>query len=214
MDDTVETRWWWVRHAPVTANNGRIYGQQDLPCDTGDAKAFDGLQELLPNNAVMVTSSLLRTKQTADAICAAGLVPAERLEIDDLKEQSFGDWQGLTHEEFGLTNAGTSAHRYWLAPAYERAPNGESFTDLVARTVPAILDLNDRHAGKDIIAVTHGGTIRAALCYALNLDPEAALRFSVGNLSITRLDCVESEDNRHWRISFTNCDPRGTGRIN
>lgn len=101
MDDSVETRWWWVRHAPVTANNGHIYGQQDLPCDTDDPRAFDGLQRLLPDDAVMVTSTLLRTKQTADAICAAGLTPAERLEVDDLKEQSFGDWQGLTYEEFG-----------------------------------------------------------------------------------------------------------------
>lgn len=208
MDDTVETRWWWVRHAPVTANNGRIYGQQDLPCDTSEVAAYTGLKDLLPNDAVLVTSTLQRTVQTADAIREQGLTVAERYVVDDLKEQSFGDWQGLTYEEFGMSGKGPSANRYWLAPAYERAPNGESFTDLIARTVPAILDLNDKHSGRDIIAVTHGGTIRAALCYALNLDPEAALRFSVENLSVTRLDCVETSENRYWRIAFSNRDPR------
>ncbi len=51
MSDVVETRWWWVRHAPVTSNNGRIYGQQDMPCDTGDSHAFDGLAKLLRTEA-------------------------------------------------------------------------------------------------------------------------------------------------------------------
>jgi alpha-ribazole phosphatase len=31
------------------------------------------------------------------------------------------------------------------------------------------------HAGRDVIAVAHGGTIRAALGLALGLDPEASL---------------------------------------
>ena len=205
MDDIVETRWWWVRHAPVTANNGRIYGQRDLPCDTGDAVAFDGLTSVLPDGAVMVTSSLLRTIQTADAICRAGLSVAERHAEDALKEQSLGDWQGMTYEEFGITEQGG---RYWFAPAYQRSPNGESFTDLVARCIPAVLELNDRFAGRDIVAVTHGGTIRAALCYALNLDPETALRFSIANLSVTRLDSIQTPENHYWRISCVNRDPR------
>ena len=96
MADMVETRGWWVRHAPVTVNNGHIYGQQDLPCDTDDAHAFDGLAKLLPEEAVLVTSNLMRTHQTADAIRAAGLNRPDRIEIEALKEQSFGDWQGLT----------------------------------------------------------------------------------------------------------------------
>lgn len=204
----VETRWWWVRHAPVTVNQGRIYGQEDLPCDTDDAPAFAGLAKLLPAESVLVTSNLMRTHQTADAIRAAGLSLPERIEIEALKEQSFGDWQGLTYEEFGLVGGIGKSARYWLAPAYERAPNGESFTDLVARVVPAILDITDRHSGRDIVAVTHGGTIRAALCYALNLDPESALRFSTANLSVTRLDCVDTEDGRHWRVGYANRDPR------
>ena len=39
----VVTRWWWVRHAPVTVNEGRCYGQDDLPCDVGNLAAFAGL---------------------------------------------------------------------------------------------------------------------------------------------------------------------------
>ena len=27
-DDFTRTRWWWIRHAPVRVDEGRIYGQR------------------------------------------------------------------------------------------------------------------------------------------------------------------------------------------
>ena len=54
------TRWWWVRHAPVTVNNGRCYGQTDVPCDCSNDAAFAGLARRLPKDAVWVTSPLQR----------------------------------------------------------------------------------------------------------------------------------------------------------
>jgi alpha-ribazole phosphatase len=67
------TRWWWVRHAPVTSNDGRIYGQEDVPADCSDDDAFATLAKILPSGAVLATSDLQRTTQTADAIMTAGL---------------------------------------------------------------------------------------------------------------------------------------------
>jgi alpha-ribazole phosphatase len=63
----VETRWWWVRHAPVP-DGGRIYGQRDLDCDCSNEKVFRAVAARLPANAVWVTSALKRAKQTAAAI--------------------------------------------------------------------------------------------------------------------------------------------------
>ena len=40
------TRWWWVRHAPVREDNGRIYGQKDLGCDTSDGVVNPGFGEI------------------------------------------------------------------------------------------------------------------------------------------------------------------------
>ena len=67
------TRWWWVRHAPVTVNDGRCYGQTDVACDCTDAAAFAALARMLPEDAVWVTSTLKRTHLTATAIVRAGL---------------------------------------------------------------------------------------------------------------------------------------------
>ena len=72
QDDFVRTRWWWIRHAPVRVDEGRIYGQRDLPCDCSDVRVFSALAAPLPRKAVWITSHLTRTRQTAQAILAAG----------------------------------------------------------------------------------------------------------------------------------------------
>ncbi len=200
------TRWWWVRHAPVTANNGRLYGQRDLPCDTDDQVRFRALATHLPEGSVLVTSNLQRTTQTAAAIAEAGLSMPEPVVEPDLREQSFGDWQGKPYEEI-WPERDLSGHQLWPAPAHERAPGGESFSDLMSRSVPVIARLSEEHRGRDIIAVTHGGTIRAAVGFALGLDPERALRLSIENLSVTRLDHIFTPTGIFWRVVTVNQAP-------
>ena len=56
-DGFVRTRWWWIQHAPVIVDEGRIYGQSDLPCDCSDARVFASLATLLPRKAVWLTSN-------------------------------------------------------------------------------------------------------------------------------------------------------------
>src|ERR1700678_2442544 len=68
----VATPWWWVRHAPVREDNGCIYGQQDLGCDTSDRVVFEAVAKVLPRGAFWVASNLKRTHQTAQAIWATG----------------------------------------------------------------------------------------------------------------------------------------------
>jgi alpha-ribazole phosphatase len=208
------TRWWWVRHAPVTVNDGRCYGQTDFPCDTSDTAAFAALARLLPRDAVWVTSTLLRTHLTAAAIVRAGLpgpdpIPGPDVLVEpELAEQNFGVWQGVRYEDLPHKQ-GEAYHRFWLAPAHIAPPGGESYDDLAARVTPAIRRLTREHAGRDIIAVTHGGTIRAALGEALDLTPEASLAVNVDNLSLTRLDHFAEERGGHpWRVVAVNQPPR------
>jgi broad specificity phosphatase PhoE len=197
-----ETRWWWIRHAPVP-DGGRIYGQRDLDCDCSDAAIFAALARELPRDAVWITSNLARTKQTAAAILSAMQLSLDELRaIPALAEQHLGDWQGLDREQF-LANR-TNHHPHWFGPAIERAPNGESFHDLFERVGGAIDDLSREYAGRDIVAVTHGGTIRAALGRAMGLDSEASLAGGViDNCSLTRIDRTADG----WRVVTINQRP-------
>jgi alpha-ribazole phosphatase len=212
MSETT-TRFWWVRHAPVP-HGGRIYGHLDLSCDCYETSVFAGLAEQLPSNAIWVTSNLRRTHETAAAIIRAGLpgpqaIPGpDALALADLAEQNFGEWQSLTYEELSLSRNG-DFHRFWHAPAHEAPPGGESFLAVAARVSRAIHRLAETYAGSDIIAVAHGGTIRAALGLALSLDPEAALAISIDNCSITRIDRIEGPGLGHgWRVVTVNRPPR------
>jgi alpha-ribazole phosphatase len=203
------TRWWWVRHAPVIGVHGRIYGQDDLDSDCGNNAQFKLLAGTLPRDAVWLVSHLKRTHQTASAIFAARVtetVPAPVI-LSDLAEQHFGDWQGLTYAELEARRDG-AYHRFWHAPATERPPNGESFEDVVRRVGQAMTRITGEHAGQDIVAVTHGGTIRAALSVALGIEPERALGFAVDTCSVTRMDHYDgATQGANWRIVAVNQHP-------
>lgn len=203
--DMILTRWWWVRHAPVTQDGGCIYGQADLDCDCTSDEVFTSLERYLPREAVWVTSNLRRTHQTAQAILARrnGETPPEPLIVPELAEQHLGDWQGLDRATFfgGRTPRPDS---YWFGPAHERPPGGESFEDLVERVGPAVIRINHMHAGRDIVAVAHGGTIRAALTLALGTPAQTSLAFAVANCSVTRIDHVRVGSNEGWRVAVVN----------
>lgn len=209
FDPGLQTRWWWIRHAPVTVNKGCVYGQTDHPCDVSEAPHFDAWARLLPKDAVWVHSPLRRTRDTALAIGAAGYKLPEMQVVPDFIEQHFGEWQGRTYEDLKRSPE-SGYHRFWLAPAASVPPGGESFEHLMARVAVGIERLNREFAGKDIVAVTHGGTIRGAIAHALRLDPEAALRVDVFNTHLTRLDHFAATD-RHppaWRAVVINQPPR------
>jgi broad specificity phosphatase PhoE len=81
---------------------------------------------------------------------------------------------------------------------------------MVVRVSDVVTRLNAEHAGRDIIAFAHGGSIRAALAVALDLDPGPALSFNIRNLSLTRIDYVIHDDmpasglRRPWQVHQVN----------
>ncbi len=205
----VHTRFWWVRHAPVRSDGGRIYGQRDLPCDTSDAHVFDALARALPTGAQWVTSNLARTHQTMQAILDAGHPDAGRVSAEALPalaEQNLGDWQGQDRAAF-FERVKPNPSTYWFAAPDERAPNGESFADLCERVAGAIKELARRHRGRDLVVVAHGGTIRAALALALPLLPGGALAFATDNCAVTRLDFLDDGRDCGWRVHTVNHQP-------
>lgn len=209
------TRWWWIRHGPVHNPRRCLYGQDDLECHFPDAQAVAALADALPDDAVWLTSHLRRTHQTADALADVlrerGKQAPTPAAHADLAEQNFGDWQGLTFSE--LNALGAAFDRLWSEPGETRPPGGESFAEVIDRVAARIERVTAAHAGGDIVAVAHGGTVRAALALALGLDAHAALGFRIDTLSLTRIDFVPPEDARspgaltRWRVEGVNWQP-------
>ena len=201
----VITRWWWVRHAPVRSDGGNIYGQKDIACDTGDREVFQAVAKILPRRAVWYASNLMRTHQTAEALWDAGVPrPASMTKEMAFAEQNLGQWQGMNRAAF-LASRPPGSH--WFADIGEPAPGGESFMDLYARVCIAIDRITGEHAGNDVIAVAHGGTIKAAIGLALGGQPEKGLAFDIDNCSVTRLDHFAGMGYSTWRLPMVNQQP-------
>jgi broad specificity phosphatase PhoE len=202
---TVITRWWWVRHAPVRSDGGNIYGQFDIECDCSDREVFEAVAKILPRSASWYASNLQRTHQTAEAIWATGFPrPANMAREAAFAEQNLGKWQGMNRAAF-LASRPPGSH--WFAAIDEAAPGGESFMDLYNRTCHAIQRITTAEAGRDIVAVAHGGTIKAAVGLALGGLPERGLAFDIDNCSVTRLDHFATGERSVWRLPMVNQQP-------
>jgi broad specificity phosphatase PhoE len=204
-DEVPVTRWWWVRHAPVTHLQGFIYGDSDPEADVTELALFQNARARLPDDARWIVTNLQRTRQTALAIQRAGYDLPD-LEVEpQLREQGFGQWHGRPHDEHNARREDAFIGIWNCAPE-ETPPGGESFVDLMSRTREAVERLSARYQGENIVCVAHGGTIRAALALALALTPAAALSFTIDNVSVTRIDLVDGvpDPAPRWRVRYVN----------
>jgi alpha-ribazole phosphatase len=198
------TRWWWIRHAPIKDAGGRVTGQLDLDADCRDIRRFKALVERLPDPATWIVSQLRRTRQTADSLLAVSSVAKPSLAIErDFAEQDFGDWQGKTYTELERDQAEDYA-RFWVAPGTIRPPGGESFADVMMRVSRAVERRSGEVVNGDIVAIGHGGSIRAAVAQALGLGPARALALQIDPLSLTRLDRIADRSGVSWSVGCVN----------
>ena len=186
-----ETRFWLIRHALVEENaRAMLYGTMDVEvCPHSlatEQPTYAALARRLPLAAAWVVTPLSRTRRTAEAIFAAGYPRAAWQVEPDLIEQDMGAWQGLAHAALPERLA-VPAHPFWPMSGQERPPQGESVAEVVLRVGRALERLADAHPGGDVVAVSHGGAIRAAVAHALSIGADNALHLSVQNLALTRL---------------------------
>ncbi|MEI4473405.1 histidine phosphatase family protein [Frigidibacter sp. MR17.24] len=184
------TEIWLIRHAPADAG-GRLAGRRDVPLAALDPAVVARARAALAafgSPARVVTSPARRCRDTASR-----LFPEAAATTDPrLWEQDFGAWDGADPASIPDLGPLPSA-----ALADHAPPGGESFSQLVARTAPALADL----AGPGPVAVVaHAGTVRAALTLALGTEG-AGLAFSVAPLSLTRVTMLPGDT---WAIGAVN----------
>lgn len=202
-----ETRFWMIRHAIVEENaRTYLYGTMDVGlCPVSletQTQMYQSLAKNLPRKSQWLVSPLSRTRRTAEAILRAGYPDVELLTEPGLMEQEFGDWQGTPYSELASRLA-SPAHPFWPVAAGEAPPGGENFGAVIERVGQTMDRLSDTYAGRDVVAVAHGGTIRAAVAHAMGIAAQSALHLSIQNLSLTRLDRVGD----FWRVACVNDVP-------
>lgn len=173
------TRLTWVRHGPTHAKG--MVGWRDLPADLSDADLIARLDRALPAEAAVISSDLVRARDTATALQGARV----RLPDDaDLREFHFGAWDGMVFDTISDRDPMLS-RAFWETPGDVAAPGGESWNDLAARVDAAVDRLCDAHAGRDLVVVAHFGVILTQVRRALGCTPYEALAYRIDNFSMT-----------------------------
>lgn len=172
----------WVRHGPTHAPD--FVGWRDLPADLSAKARIARLEAHLPRDALLISSDLTRSVQTADAICGTHRrLPHSPM----LREFNFGAWDGL-HSDQIKARYPESSRAYWKTPGEIAPPGGETWNAAAARVSIAADHLARRAGARPVIVVAHIGVILTQLARALGIGAAEVLVHKIDNLSVTEID--------------------------
>ena len=137
--------------------------------------------------AVLVTSPLRRTRQTAGIV--AGELGLEPVVEPGVTEAAFGDWEGLTYAE--VAAGWPDLLGRWQGSTALAPPGGESLDDVVARVLATTDRLVADHRGRTVVVVTHVTPIRVVVRHALQAGAASLWRIRIAPCSLTAV--------RFWR---------------
>lgn len=172
-----------VRHGRTDHNaSGKLLGRIDAPLDdTGIEQARRLAAAVGPVDRV-ISSPLLRTRQTADAFGLA-------VEVDDAWiELDYGEFDGLP-----LADVPPEVWAQWRADPGFAPPGGETLRALGARVGAALdrLAADVRPGEGSTVIVTHVSPVKAAVAWALGAGEETSWKLWVAPASITRIQLTD-----------------------
>ena len=140
-----------------------------------------GAFSFLAKPVVVIHSPVKRAAQTASKI--AQKLSAELVELADLREIGFGDWDGLTNEELFVGHE--TQYQAWRGSYDVAPPNGESLKDFDVRVNRSLDFILDKFSGKTVVVVAHVMPIRGLLRIANDASVAGYWRVDLGPASIS-----------------------------
>lgn len=180
--------WYLVRHGETEWNrSGKIQGHSDVPLSECGIRQARMLAKRLAGCrfSAVYASDLSRATDSAQAIARGSDVSVET--DPDLREFSYGEWEGLTLSEIETRDPEVFTERMSLGNLSFAAPGGEDTIQLLGRVRRFYAGAIKRHeASENLVVVAHGGTVRALIVCLLELTDDYFWRFRVdcGSLSI------------------------------
>jgi probable phosphoglycerate mutase len=187
-----------IRHAETVWNRERrMQGQTDTTLsDIGRAQAASLAERLSTLDFdALYSSDLSRAWDTAQAI--ARRTGHDVIAAPRLRERRFGLFEGLTHAEIAERHPEELARFQSRDPDYI-VPGGESAREFHARCLGSLVEIAERHEGRDAAVVTHGLVLDALYRAAHGLSFEVPRPVPLLNASLNGFGYAE----RVWRMSF------------
>ncbi|HSV63447.1 MAG TPA: histidine phosphatase family protein [Chthoniobacterales bacterium] len=167
----MHSRVYLVRHgATVLTAEDRFAGATEVELSEEGREQVRRLAARLAGEkiAAVYASPMGRTVETASIL--AGPHSLEVQTRDGLREISHGRWEQMTRKEVEAAFPEEAAA--WEKDPYTFAPvGGESGLAVTARALPVLMDIVRKHAGDDVLIVSHKATIRLLLSSLIGFDP-------------------------------------------
>ena len=193
-----ETRLIVIRHGETEWNRDkRMQGTTDTQLsDVGRAQARALGRRLEGRGfSALYSSDLSRARETARAIAEQS--GREILEERRLQERRFGIFEGLTAAEIIARYPGEHARFASRDPDYE-VPGGESARAFTLRCLGCLAEIAGRHAGGEVVVVTHGLVLDSLYRAAHRLDHGAPRPVPLINASLNLFGYADGG----WRMEL------------
>lgn len=185
-----------VRHGETDANRAGLHlGRADPPLTEHGREQAERLVRWLPPADAVVTSPLLRARETAAALGARSGV---EVEVDER-------WVELDYGPLDLQPIGAGMQRdmldRWRDDAAFAPPGVETAAAVSARVGAACDELVERAASSVVVVVSHVSPIKAAIGWALGTDPfglSLTGRLFVEDAAVSRIDVVDGLPVVRW----------------
>lgn len=126
-----------------------------------------------PRLSAVYCSDLGRAIQSAEIVAEPYGLKATV--VKDLRERSFGIWEGMTFSE--IKERYPVEFESWAADPVKHSPmEGESTVAVRDRVISAMDGILHRHDGDSIAVIAHGGVNRVILCHILEIPLENIFR--------------------------------------
>ena len=196
----MKTTIYLIRHGVTDWNElGRYQGSTDIPLNKkGVEEAIQVGKELahIPFST-LYSSPLIRAHATAREIAKYHDLPIQL--VDDLKERSYGDYEGMTFDEIERQPYFQKhLRKNWYL---EGAPNGESFEESTNRIGKALESILLKHVNETIGIVAHGGVIKSVGHHIGHIAKEHVAKVVIPNATPVQIEYLHNE-NRYNVIDF------------
>ncbi|NEN82299.1 histidine phosphatase family protein [Paenibacillus elgii] len=164
----MQTTMYLTRHGQTEWNSKKkMQGHLDSPLTDYGMRQAEWLKERLESVHfdAIYSSSSPRAFHTARIVSGNRPVPISTL--DSLKEINMGLWEGQQIDQIQQQFPIPYDHFFNEPHLYRPTGHGESYSELLERTIPALNRILEEHQGQQVLIVTHRITLKVIMSYFL-----------------------------------------------
>ena len=177
-----------TRHGETEYNaRGRYCGSTDVPLNDAGVVQAGALAARLRGMAfdAVVSSPMLRARQTAEIVCAALNIPY--VIYRQFAERNLGVYEGLTRDEASERYPVLWSRRCTVS-ADDAPDGGETIRQACGRIDEGLERLRGDYKNKNVLLICHGFAARAVHRYCRGLTYDEMAKFILGNCEIVKYE--------------------------